>query len=596
MSFILSLLLFVSWAESNDSAFSFERAARQDQILWQKLLHVKNDESLVASDFFFLSKEKTLAAEWEATLTAFKENGEHKGFVTQPARCAFVARRKFFERLGLVKVEHTECEEYDAWKKGMDAKGIALVFSSSYPNNPASHFGHTFLRVRKERLNNDLLDYAISYSAVVDGNDPGFIYAIKGIAGGYFGRFDFSPYYTMVGIYNNNESRDLLEYELDFKEEELERLMNHVWELYSNATFAYYFFDENCSSVLGRLLEVARPNWDLKTNDSWYYLPSELVRRVVDEAGREKMNLLKKARPSLKEVAKLRLKQAAGADQNSAPVLDAKLAQMQYLKFKRKNNLSEEEKRDMSQTLIARAKLKNAKTPPLEYRPSYPEESHLSKAVGLTYQQSSGNKEIVLNIKQGHHDLYNNDLGYVPYSQFDFLDIAALYHFERQKIRLDRLRLIDIYSAHPLESMDPQVSWLVRAGRERAFEKRDDIDYRHEITAAMGASFLLGPHLTSFMLGINAEESSASYKRGGIGPHAEWVNIIKIDENFKIGLEGHLNSGLGGSFRESLRYSLIAKMAMNLTRDFDLRLLSRYDRGALKRGNINYALETSLRF
>lgn len=596
MLFILSLILFLSSAESSDSAFSFEKASLRDQNLWRKLLHVRDSTSLVSSEFFFLSEEKTLASEWKATLSALKEKREHKGFVTQSARCAFVARRKFFERLGLLKVENTVCEEYDAWKKGMNAKGIALVFSSSYPNNPASHFGHTFLRVRKERLNNDLLDYAISYSAIVDGNDPGFIYAIKGIAGGYVGRFDFSPYYTMVGIYNNNESRDLLEYELDLKEDELERLMNHVWELYSNATFPYYFFDENCSSVLGRLLEVGRPSWDLRTNDSWYYLPSELVRRVVGEAEREQMALHKKARPSLKEAAKLRNQQAAGASKDSAPVLDAKLAELQYLKFKKKNKLSEEEKQTMSQTLLARAKLKDAKTPPLEYKPSYPEESHLSKAVGLTYQQSSGNREIVLNLKQGHHDLYNNDRGYVPYSQFDFLDIAALYNFSHQKIRLDRLRLIDIYSAHPLESMDPQVSWLVRAGRERAFEKREELDYRHEITAAMGASFILGPHLTSLMLGINAEESSASYKRGGVGPHAEWVNVIKIKENFKIGFEGHLSSGLGASFRESLRYSLIAKMAMNFTRDFDLRLLSRYDRGGLKRGNVNYAFETSLRF
>ena len=65
------------------------------------------------------------------------------------------------------------------------------------------------------------------------------------------------PYYMKVRIYNDVEWRDMWEYELDFKEEELSRLLDHLWEL-GGIYFKYYFFQENCSYHLLSLLEIVQ--------------------------------------------------------------------------------------------------------------------------------------------------------------------------------------------------------------------------------------------------------------------------------------------------------------------------------------------------
>lgn len=576
--------------------------------MWQKLLHAPQGHSLVEHQAFFLSHERTLASEWRETLKALAANPQSSGFVSQSVACAFVARRKFFTELGLIKEQDYECPDYQGWRAGLNPKGVALVFSSSYPNNPASHFGHTFLRIKKERAGNDLLDYAISYSAIVDPQDPGVLYAMKGIFGGYQGRFDFSPYYTMVGIYNNNESRDLLEYEIELAPAEIERMIDHVWELYSTATFPYYFFDENCSSVLARLLEVARPSWDLSAGKIWYYLPSDLVRNLVRESQRENVTLKRKARPSLKEVARLREEMLTSSERETlnniksdnlaeapTPVLDAYLARQQFAKFKTKNQMDAQEKANFAAALRLRAARPHT-PPPLNFRPSYPESGHEARAVGVALQSVRGSEELVLQLKQGYHDLYNHDAGQVAYSQFDFLEARALYQIETQKLRLDQLKLIDIYSAHPMSRLDPQVSWLVRVGRERAFEKRDSLHYRHQLAAAMGVSAQPWGHLFSLMLGAQANESRASFKRGGLGPLARAVVIFNYRSFIKLGAEAEYSAELTSSLKESARLALIGTLALNLQQNFDLRFISRYDKARLWQGNTSYAVEAMFRF
>ena len=76
------------------------------------------------------------------------------------------------------------------------------------------------------------------------------------------GIFLHPPYYEKVTEYNNIDHRDIWEYDLNFSEHEVLRMVMHMWELkdiYSD----YYFFDENCSYDLLYLLEAARPSLEL---------------------------------------------------------------------------------------------------------------------------------------------------------------------------------------------------------------------------------------------------------------------------------------------------------------------------------------------
>ncbi len=76
----------------------------------------------------------------------------------------------------------------------MNPQGITLVFPSAFMNNPASMFGHTFLRVDQKGQTEQtrILAYTINYAADVP-PDEGPAYPIKGIFGLYKGQFSTPP-------------------------------------------------------------------------------------------------------------------------------------------------------------------------------------------------------------------------------------------------------------------------------------------------------------------------------------------------------------------------------------------------------------------
>ncbi|MGT0149952.1 Lnb N-terminal periplasmic domain-containing protein [Vibrio metschnikovii] len=102
-----------------------------------------------------------------------------------------------------------------------------------------------------------MVAFAINFAAEPEGNDNPALYAMKGLFGFYPGRFTVMPYYRKVREYNDIESRDIWEYPLNLTEQEVERVLLHLWEM-QLAEFDYYFLDENCSYQLLALLELAR--------------------------------------------------------------------------------------------------------------------------------------------------------------------------------------------------------------------------------------------------------------------------------------------------------------------------------------------------
>lgn len=159
-----------------------------------------------------------------------------------------------------------------------------MVFSTAYPNNPASMFGHTFLKFHNKNGKGDLLDYATSFEAKILTKDWGLIYAWKGMFGGYPGLYDLKKYYTKVAEYNHAENRDLYIYTLDLNQKQIDFLLQHLWELYNTTYFDYYFTWENCSYHLSRLLDVVLEE-NLELPKPWYYLPSDLVKAITKREG-----------------------------------------------------------------------------------------------------------------------------------------------------------------------------------------------------------------------------------------------------------------------------------------------------------------------
>ncbi|MBN4054296.1 DUF4105 domain-containing protein [Nitrospira defluvii] len=124
-------------------------------------------------------------------------------------------------------------------------------------------YDHAFLRLNQtnQRQKQDLLDYTVNFSADITTRN-GVLFAIRGLIGGYSGRFSTTPFYIKVQSYNNIESRDLWEYHLNLSWAQTNLLVMHLWKL-GSTYFNYYFLTEDYSCQLLPLIEIVDPSLHL---------------------------------------------------------------------------------------------------------------------------------------------------------------------------------------------------------------------------------------------------------------------------------------------------------------------------------------------
>jgi hypothetical protein len=194
---------------------------------WHLLLHYRANlfggyTSEQDDPGFFLAPEGKTdpQAELDATLRQFF-SPELVGRSKQPAQCAFVARYAWLgEQLTFdpIQLPPMPCERFERWIEEFHARSVTLVFPSAFMNNPASMFGHTFLRIDQEgqTAQTRLLAYTINFAADVP-PDEGLAYPVRGIFGGYRGQFSTVPYYLKVQEYRDIENRDIWEYRLNLQ-------------------------------------------------------------------------------------------------------------------------------------------------------------------------------------------------------------------------------------------------------------------------------------------------------------------------------------------------------------------------------------------
>lgn len=251
---------------------------------WHTLLHYKKNlitrqtQSLVDDSNFFLSNEGKNNPREE--LFALLERLVPVGDETTDTFCKFPLRTYFvIEKLGIDRnnFKLTSCTELFETFDNLDLKSVSIIFPSAHINSPASMFGHTFLRLDGNNFN-PLLSNAVNYSAVMVEN-PGMFYIVKGLFGMYSGYYSFMPYYKKVQEYGQLEFRDIWEYKLNLNEDEVQKLILHIWELKDIAS-DYFFFDENCSYNLLFLIEAARPGLLLTDGFELSAIPVETIRKL----------------------------------------------------------------------------------------------------------------------------------------------------------------------------------------------------------------------------------------------------------------------------------------------------------------------------
>ena len=504
------------------------------------------------SEKFFLATDGRTRPELElaATIEALKAGVQRiktlDGKFEDPVACVFPARKIWLEKMTGLKFPSPVCERFERFKEILAPRSLTYVFSSYYLNNPASAFGHTFLRINKAPAAKDgeryeLADYGVGYAAQKVSDNP-FVYSFLGVSGLMPGTFDINPYYYKVREYNDFESRDLWEYDLNFNVEEVTMVVAYIWELL-DVNFNYHYFSENCSYRILSIFEVARPSLDLISHLKSQVMPADTVQTLFQQAGlitrihfrpsvraafeQRYRGLGEKSKKSLRQFAKDESVEALVSVSDLSEKRDRLDAAMDYLDYRYpKEILQKQGKYFFKKEVLARRASLGEASEALNVAPPWAEAPHDaqgSRRFGFGYREWNRQGSYLLDFKFALHDLLDPRLGYPPTSQITMGDLGSAYNLDTREIALDRAIFYEVISLAPVDDFTNGASWRLKFSNERGFENNClGLCRWTELSGASGATKTFWSNLdVSFWARVTALTSSDFREdtwRVGAGP------------------------------------------------------------------------------
>lgn len=597
LAFLFSTTLFAVPSRVDEIVAKAHSRQLSHKKEWLRLGHYKGRTSQAdGMDFFNAPNGKhDPDAELEGTIRAL--TGE-VGYCRFPARLDFL-RRHLPEINDIVKPR--VCPKFEMYRETLAARSVSLVFSSYYLNNPASAFGHTFLRINKadsgkEGRRFELLDHGINYAATVTVENP-ILYAIYGIFGLFEGHFTRVPYYYKVREYNDYESRDLWTYDLNLSPEQVNRLVLHLWEL-GSTYFDYYYITENCSYHILSSLEPVMPD-DVELTDGLPYVvvPVDTVRAIAAVPG-----LLKQVsfRPALRTVFDQRLALLDGPEtdaleetinaekpgtprlaelppQSRAAVLDAAMDYVDFMHFK--ELIKEEENapaRWKQKLLVARSQVPVV-TGDVVSEPTLsetPHKGHATGRVGLDVgQEQARGATLGVSWRLALHDLLDPMGGYPDIAQIEFFRTRLLLLADRQQVKLDDFSFFRVISLSPWNRFSRKMTWKVNVGAQTI--RDESCPYCLGAFGEVGGGLTLRPFplerlFVTFTMDTTLALTSAmkSFARPGFGPTLGIKAGLSADLNFLVqgGYRYYLFTPNPHSYLASAeaRWRFLPDLALNL--------------------------------
>jgi hypothetical protein len=596
-----------SWATSSAGALiararAMDLASRQG---WQRLLvYAGSTSSEVDGDDFFLSPSGRTdpSAELVATLTAMARPVA-AGREDDHALCRFPARARFLDaELGFIATlpaPPKRCPAREAFGAGAEPTALSVVFAANDVASPPSAFGHILLRLHTRAPTHptddtDADDRGVDYTATTDTRNP-VIYAVKGIGGMFAGRFRVSPYDTMLREYATHAARDVWEYRLALRPDELRIFVDHLWEL-SHAHIDYGYTGENCAYRLVALVDAAAPRLNLVDAVGPVVMPLDVVRAVNDEPGLVRSVAY---RPSVRSAARIAVERLDADEQSlldrlledpSAPLppevtgrraVDVLDGAMRVLEARRTRGMMDGDDRE---ALVLKARLSARRdaisvsdagalgyvAPPPDPVGRAPDTSHgtvrLSLGSGLTSQFGSGFGEI--GARLALHDFADPPAGAPDLVQVQLLDTRLRYDWGRRELTLDQLTFAELTTLAPLARFDERPSWRARAFGMRFHDDGCADCFAHGLNGSVGlatgtddARFVIFVMADAFVgFASELDGIDGGFVRAGVGPYggarvqlgASTVALLSGTWSWLPGQEGVTTFDLRGSLRSGL--------------------------------------------
>lgn len=406
---------------------------------WDRYLQFTSSEpnwSQIQSEHFFLSPEGRYnsEAEWRESIKAYQlERSIFTSGQSMSFDCAFPARMRMLVNFGFAAKVPEPCEPLKKWRAAFSGKTVYIDYVGSYINNPASIFGHTFLRFSRIGELDDpdqLRSQTLSYLANVSPQDGEMITILKGLFGKYEGQYNIQPYYMNAAMYNNAEARNLWEFRLKLTSEEVEFLIDYLWELSHFASSQYWFLNKNCSHQLLVVLEAVRPISFLTKQERSIVLPLDTIRILKSsdmisedapifepsiqkriDARFEKMNEIQRAKFIDWKSGKVSAREV-----DDRLVLDTIIETLTQKNYKANARLPKNEAEEFADVLTKRAQLGGSLQSIDVYRPVTPLARHKTSLVQLGGGRDSAYARGLL----GAHSLDSHQLGMEDSSTIEY--------------------------------------------------------------------------------------------------------------------------------------------------------------------------------
>jgi len=460
---------------------------------WRSLLHYDEKlfphkiKSFINDQRFFIANNGKINSqeELEATIrTLFIEQSPE---TEANPHCRFVERERWLrQNLNLPTSSVPQyCSQYHQWRDNIDAHSVSLIFPASYLNSPSSMFGHTFLRFDPQDVKNKSpwLSYSLSYAADVGKSEGASLsYAFKGIAGGFPGTFSVVPYFVKLQEYNALENRDVWEYKLNLKPQEVSQMLDHAWEL-SDIKFDYYYFRENCAYRILELIDYVRPSLELTRAFRHTAIPASTVSEVVDSGivtnikyrpslGTQLAFSLSQLDPALthwisriwnnpKQTDSPEFKELSLSDQHQLLLISNQYAT--YKSHKQSLDTSTVSKRFALLRQISQFPSKELPRPPAPVRPDL---SHRTSLISLRLGKNNTTSYSDLKYRISYHDLLDNIDGYLQGAEIELGDIT-IRKTELDKVHLQSFDIISLKSLNAWHSLLEPISWQVGVSFDR---------------------------------------------------------------------------------------------------------------------------------